>query len=68
MLHIVGQVSVKVPSGCRLCVYLSSRVAIVEFVFISQRKLLWEFLLHFVIRHLFAHSLRKTHPEHNALV
>lgn len=53
----------KVSSGWRLWVYLSGRVAIVEFIFISQSKLFWEFLLHLVIRHLFTHSLEKTHQS-----
>lgn len=48
--------SVTVQSG--VCVYLSSRVAIVEFIFISQSKLIREFLLHLIIRHLFTDSLR----------
>lgn len=48
--------------------YLSSRVAIVIFVFISQSKLLGEFLLHLVVRHLFTQSLKRTHPKYSVSV
>lgn len=60
--------SCEVSSGWGLCVYLSSREAIVVFVFISQSKLLGEFLLHLIVRHLFTHSLKRTHPKYSVSV
>lgn len=43
--------------------YLSSRVAIVVFVFVSQSKLLGKPLFHLVVRHLLTHSLHRNTPR-----